>query len=84
LSKNFINPRINADLDVTIPGEMFVKLSLEELAALANEPGCPGCGGAFEEHPDESYRVSGKAVCSDCYFAAAGEVLAKAPGIYSC
>ncbi|MBI5803638.1 hypothetical protein HY450_00170 [Candidatus Pacearchaeota archaeon] len=63
---------------MAILAEKFMKMSLDEIARLFPSQKCE-CGAVMEEHPDEQYAISGKPVCSDCYFSALGKEIERHP-----
>jgi len=61
-----------------ISGKEFMNMTPEQIAKLFPVPRCD-CGEEITEHPDEWYRISGRAVCSDCYFNGLGEIIEEHP-----
>lgn len=50
-----------------ISGRELAEMSREDIRNRFPDDRC-ACGKEIEEHPDDTYRIGNKPVCSDCYF----------------
>ena len=62
-----------------ISGKDLIDMSEEEFDKVFPKDRCNLCSGFIEGHQDEGYAISGRPVCSGCYFTAIGEEIERNP-----